>query len=493
LPTPTVTVIVIGWNGGRLLRECLLSLRDQTHPCKVIVVDNGSTDGSQDVVRREFPHVRLIENGRNLGFGEGNNIGMRAAMADGAEFVALLNQDARADRRWVEQLVRVAEADTTIGAVGSRMLLESHPGLLNGTGVLVNLSGCAWDRGFARADGPRWRQPTDIVAASGGAVLLRVEALRKVGLFDAEYFAYFEDLDLGVRFWEDGWRVVYSPDAEVTHHFSSTLGDESFGKLLLVQSNRWRFLLKHFPPGLLLRLRPILAADRVFADRLRMGAANVKLWMRVYLRALSFVPGAIAYRWQRRVSRERRERWWRLVERQVGYPPIQVPAIDYDVTENPAGASTDRILMGVNDRSLGRGWYPLVRPLPTTFAEPEGPALREFGRAAICHLRVAGAGAYVVQLHVSQRPEAEESRTVNVTCNGRAAGQGSVASRGRWQTLHVPVTLESDTATIELRVDDPWPAERSGSRLDCGLRVNEISVLRADSPFLRRPATAAAA
>ena len=493
MPTPTVTVIVIGWNGGGLLRECLVSLREQTYPCRVIVVDNGSTDGSQDIVRREFPEVRLIENARNLGFGEGNNIGMRAAMEEGVDYVALLNQDARADRRWVEALVRAAEADKTIGAVGSRMLLESHPGLLNGTGVLVNLSGCAWDRGFARADGAMWREPNEIVAASGGAVLLRVEALRRIGLFDADYFAYFEDLDLGVRLWEAGYRVVYAPDAEVVHHFSSTLGDESFGKLLLVHGNRWRFLLKHFPLGLLLRLRPILAADRVFADRLRMGAANVRLWMRVYLRALSFVPSAIAYRLRQRVSRAQRERWWRLVERQVGYPPIQVPAIDYDVANESSSASTDRILMGVNDRSLGRGWYPLVRPLPTTFNESEGPALREFGIAATCYLRVARAGAYVVQLHVSQRAEAKDARSLTVICNGKVAGQRTISANGRWLTVHVPVALESDTAAIELRVDDPLRGEISGSRLDSGLRVNEVSVLRADSPLLRRADTAVAA
>jgi len=493
VPTPTVTVIVIGWNGGRLLRDCLLSLREQTHPCRVIVVDNGSTDGSRDLLRREFPDVRLIENGCNLGFGEGNNIGMRVAMSEGADYVALLNQDARADRRWIEHLVRAAEADPTIGSVGSRMLLESHPGLLNGTGVLVNLSGCAWDRGFARADGPRWRRPTDIVAASGGAVLLRVDALRRIGLFDADYFAYFEDVDLGVRLWESGYRVVYCPDAEVTHHFSSTLGDESFGKLLLVHGNRWRFLLKHFPLGLLLRLRPIIAADRLFADRLRMGSANVKLWLRVYLRALSFVPGALAYRLRHRVSRERRERWWRLVERQVGYPPIQVPVIDYDVTDDASSASTDRILMGVNDRLLGRGWYPLVRPVPTTFTAPEGPALRAFGISAACFLRVAKPGAYVVQLHVSQAPESTEPRDVSVTCNGALVGRKSVSAGVLWQTLQFPVTLDSETAAIELRVEDPLRAEQTGSRLDSGLRVNEISVLAADSPFLRRSGTAAAA
>ena len=492
MPTPRVTVIVISWNGGAVLRECLVSLAGQTLPCRVIVVDNGSIDGSQAIVRG-FPGVQLIENGRNLGFGEGNNIGMRAAMADQADYIALLNQDARADRKWIEALVQTAEADSTIGAVGSRILLDSHPGLLNSTGVLVNLSGCAWDRGFARADGAMWRQPTEILAASGGAMLLRSEALRRTGLFDADYFAYFEDLDLGVRLWEAGYRVVYAPEAEVVHHFSSTLGDESFTKVLLVHSNRWRFMLKNFPVKQLARVRRILAADRQFADRLRMGGANVRLWLRVYLRVLAALPGALLYRLQHRVTRERRQRWWRLVDPAVGHPPISVPAVDYAVLDSASEASTDRVVMGVNDRALGRGWYPLVRPEPTTFKAAEGPALREFGVSATCFLRVAQPGAYIVQIHVAQRAEATEPREVSVTCNGRDTGRALVGTgRERWQTLHFAVTLASETVAIELRVEHPLRGDTSGERLDYGLQVNEISVLLDDSPLLR-PATAAAA
>ena len=493
MPTPTVTVIVISWNGGAVLRECLVSLREQTYACRVIVVDNGSGDGSQALVRRDFPEVQLIENGRNLGFGEGNNIGMRAAIAAGAEYIALLNQDARADRKWIEAMVQTAETDPTVGAVGSRMLLDSHPGLLNSTGVLVNLSGCAWDRGFARADGAMWRQPTEILAASGGAMLLRVDALRHAGLFDADYFAYFEDLDLGVRLWEAGYRVVYSPEAEVVHHFSSTLGDESFSKVLLVHSNRWRFILKNFPLRRFARLRVILAADRQFADRLRMGAANVRLWIRVYLRVLAAVPGAIRYRLHHRVTRELRQRWWRLVEPAVGHPPILVPVVDYVVLDSASEAWTERVVMGVNDRALGRGWYPLVRPEPTTFTEGEGPALREFGMSATCFLRVAQPGAHIVQLHVAQRPEDTEPRELSVACNGRPAGRALVwAGRERWQTLHFAVTVASEAVALELRVEHPLRGETSEARLDYGLQVNEISVLRDDSPMLR-PATAAAA
>jgi GT2 family glycosyltransferase len=491
LSTPAVTVIVISWNGGAVLRDCLVSLRAQTTACRVIVVDNGSTDGSQAVVAGEFPEMRLIENGRNLGFGEGNNVGMRAAMAEGARYVALLNQDARADAHWVEALLAAAESDPAIGAVGSRMLLESHPGLLNSTGVLLNLSGCAWDRGFARADGAAWRQPVEILAASGGAMLLRTDALRRTGLFDADYFAYFEDVDLGVRLWEDGYRVVYAPDAEVTHHFSLTLGDESFGKILLIQSNRWRFIAKNFPIGRFARVRSLFATDLHFASRLRMGRRNIKLWLKVYARALAMLPGAMAYRLTSRVSRERRQRWWRFVEPQVGYPQVQMPSIDYTVSEDPANAWTDRLIMGVNDRTLGRGWYPLVRPMATTFASAEGPALRAFGLAATCVLRVATPGRHVIQVHVAQPEDARAANELTVTCNGVAAGRAAVTASGRWQTLHFPVTLAADTALIELRVRDTGHGD-SAARLDYGLQVNEISVLRDDSPLLR-PVTVAAA
>lgn len=492
MSTPAATVIVISWNGGPVLRDCLVSLRAQTTACRVIVVDNGSTDGSQALVRTECPEVRLIENGRNLGFGEGNNVGMRAAMEEGATYVALLNQDARADTRWIEALVETAETDPSIGAVGSRILLESHPGLINSTGVLLNLSGCAWDRGFARADGAPWRQPAEILAASGGAMLLRTEALRRIGLFDADYFAYFEDLDLGVRLWEDGYRVVYCPEAEVTHHFSLTLGDESFGKILLIQSNRWRFIAKNFPIRRCARVRSLLATDVHFANRLRMGRANIKLWLKVYARALAMMPGAIGYRLRRRVSRERRQRWWRFVEPQVGYPQVGMPPVDYTISERPADAWTDRIVMGVNDRTLGRGWYPLVRPIPTTFAEAEGPALREFGLAATCVLRVARPGRHVIQVHIAQRPEATTVNELTVTCNGAVAGRATVGAGGRrWQTLHFPVTLAADTALVELRVKEPVRGD-AGARLDYGLQVNEISVLEDASPLLR-PETVVAA
>ena len=246
----------------------------------------------------------------------------------------------------------------------------------------------------------------------------------------------------------------------------------------------------NFPVRRFARIRTLLATDVHFANRLRMGRANIKLWLKVYARALAMLPGAIAYRLQSGVSRQQRQRWWRFVEPQVGYPQVGMPAIDYTVSEDPDEATTDRVVMGVNDQTLGRGWYPLVRPIPTTFAKAEGPALREFGLAATCVLRVARPGRHVIQLHVAQRADAK-SNELTVTCNGAVAGHATVVAGGRWQTLHFPVTLAGDTARIELRVRDAVRTD-AAAKLDYGLQVNEISVLADTSPLLR-PVTVAAA
>jgi hypothetical protein len=160
--------------------------------------------------------------------------------------------------------------------------------------------------------------------------------------------------------------------------------------------------------------------------------------------------------------------------------------------ETAADAWTDRVLMGVNDTALGQGWYPLVRPVPTTLAEPEGPALRDFGSSATCFLRVARPGPHVVQVHVTQRPDATGARDLRVTCDGEPVGHADIsAERRAWRTLQFPVTLASDTATVELHVERPLLREETGAKLDYGMRVNEVSVLAPDSPLLRRARAAA--
>lgn len=118
-----VYVVIVSWNGRRLLAACLDSLRRQTvRPAAIVVVDNGSTDGTPDIVRHQYPEVQLIENGHNLGFAAGSNVGLRHALAAGAEFVVLLNQDTEVEPRWLEELLKAAAMDARIAAVSSRIL-----------------------------------------------------------------------------------------------------------------------------------------------------------------------------------------------------------------------------------------------------------------------------------------------------------------------------------------------------------------------------------
>ncbi len=478
--SPAVYVVVLSWNGRNFLQTCLDSLRLQTYSERsIVVVDNGSTDDSQAFIRQHYPEVILIENACNLGFSAGNNVGMRFALQAGADYVVLLNQDTQVYPRWLEELVRVAEEDPQIGAVASRMFLYTHKTLLNSTGIDMNYAGLAWDRGFGRVDGAEWQRPTEVLGVTGGAMFLRAEALRRVGLFDPLYFAYYEDLDLSVRLWEAGYRLVYAPAARLHHKFSVTLGDESPRKNLLMQSNRWRFVLKNFSLRQLLRHGPALLVKegKFLVGRIRRSDfSRVWLRLRAYWRTATGILSILRYRW----SRGRRPHpWWRFVVPAYGNPDTFVPRLDFRFVETEAEASTNRLLIGVNDMALGEGWYPLTQ-------SGTGPAFRWFGRSATCFLRVSHPGSYILQLHLSHPLTALRPPRLQVFCNGQEVGHLQVETyRGEWWTVHFPAELEKTTAALRLVVENPILREESGAYADLGLKVNEVSLLPAGSVLVR--------
>ena len=168
---PAVYVVILSWNGREFLPACLDSVRLQTYRNRtVVVVDNGSTDGSQGFIQQQYPEVILIENGCNLGFSEGNNVGLRFALEAGADYVVLLNQDTKVETKWLEELVKLAEGDRWIGGVASHMRLFTHKTLVNSTGIEMNCAGSAWDRGFGRVDGTGYRWPIEVLGVTGGAM-----------------------------------------------------------------------------------------------------------------------------------------------------------------------------------------------------------------------------------------------------------------------------------------------------------------------------------
>jgi GT2 family glycosyltransferase len=243
--TPSVSVIVPNWNGLDFLDRCLRSLRGQTlSPSEVIVVDNGSTDGSTEFVERAYPEVVVLAQSRNLGFAGGVNAGIKAASGD---LVALLNNDAEADPDWLRHLVgRMAAVGPEVGVVTSK-IVAFDTGTIDSTGDFVDTYGRAVPRGRGEPDDGRYDQAVDVFSGSGGASLYRRAMLDRVGLFDEDFFAYYEDVDLGFRARLAGYRAVFEPAAVVRHHIGGTSGKlPGFGRYHILK-NVWFLYFKNMP------------------------------------------------------------------------------------------------------------------------------------------------------------------------------------------------------------------------------------------------------
>ena len=226
-PHPHVDCIVLNVNGRELLCETLDSVGAMTYPdFTVIVVDNGSTDGSQAAVREKYPGMKLIENGRNLGFGEGINEGIRYSLAQRAEWVLLLNNDIAVAPDMLSELMNVAVSDTSIGMLAPKIYYYSRPDTLWYAGGEINYwTGIVSHRGVGRKDCGQFEGVEDTAYITGCAMLIRREALEKVGMFDPVYSpGYTEDADLSTRAVRAGYRLVYVPGAKLWHKVSSFSG-----------------------------------------------------------------------------------------------------------------------------------------------------------------------------------------------------------------------------------------------------------------------------
>lgn len=217
----SICVVIPNWNGADLIRACLDALAGQSLDHRVIVVDNGSTDYSAEIVAQEYPDVRLIKLDRNYGFAGGVNRGIEAAISDGAEYVALLNNDAVADKDWLKYLVQAAESHPEAGIVTSKILDQTGQ-RFDSTGDFYSIYGLPFPRGRGQVDQGQYNKPEEVFAASGGASLYRSAILEQIGLFDEDFFAYYEDVDISFRAQLADWRVRYEPRAVVHHHTSST-------------------------------------------------------------------------------------------------------------------------------------------------------------------------------------------------------------------------------------------------------------------------------
>ena len=268
---PTVWIVVLNWNGRAFTAACLRSLRRLTYPrVRVIVVDNGSTDGSVESVRTEFPEVDVVPLERNIGFAAGNNVGIRKALDAGAVYVWLLNNDTEVDPDALSLLVAEAEKDPRIGILTpSVTTLSAHSGRgFTGTAVKDLRTDAAAVN----------RAPAGFVyrAVFGTAMLVRSGLFLTAGFLDERFFIYYEDDDFSIRAQKAGYLLVQVPQAKVLHAGSATMGSPqgvSPAKAYLKARNRILLVRKHAPARTKWTVvwRCVSAALNAFRDYRRRG------------------------------------------------------------------------------------------------------------------------------------------------------------------------------------------------------------------------------
>lgn len=216
-----VVVVIPNWNGEDFIAECLASLKEQSLKHDVIVVDNGSVDSSVNIIEASFSHVRVLRFDDNAGFAGGVNRGIRPALNEQYEYIALFNNDAFADKHWLSNLVQAAEKHPEAGIVtGKFMRMDKKH--VDSTGDCYSIWAMPFPRGRNEIDNGQYDTAEYVFSGTGGASLYRASMLEEIGLFDEEFFAYYEDVDISFRAQLYGWKVWYQPTAIAYHHVSGT-------------------------------------------------------------------------------------------------------------------------------------------------------------------------------------------------------------------------------------------------------------------------------
>ncbi len=250
------TVIILAWNGREYLEACLDAVLAQDYAnFGAMVVDNGSTDGSPELVADKYPEVKLLRNDRNLGFAAGNNAALEAVAGlpqeTGIDFVVLLNQDTVVHPGWLASLATTF-SDANIGIAGCKLLYPDgtvqHAGgyLYGPRGETGHIARHAGDENALGQGTDPSGKVTDVEFVTGAALAISRGALAKIGSLDKEFYpAYYEDVDWCFRARMAGYRVVYQPAAVVTHHESTTTDALSYERKQALNQGRLRFLFKH--------------------------------------------------------------------------------------------------------------------------------------------------------------------------------------------------------------------------------------------------------
>lgn len=295
---PLTYIVVLTWNGWNDTEECLRSLVPvAANGIRVLLVDNGSADGTPEKVRRAFPEVEVIENGNNLGFPGGNNVGIREALSKGANFVILLNNDTVVDKDFARELLSVAVQDKKVGMATSKIYFYDRPETIwFAGGDFSTWTGRSRHEGYGEVDRGQYDNAVEIGRPCGCSLLVTRAFLEDVGLLDEDLFLYGEEIDWALRARQKGYQSVLAPRSKVWHKWASgTGGAQSGNYLYYTVRNMLRVLNTHarigfFPLNALRNLLVVAGFSvSVFTMKVEKGSGLRNVWRgaRDYIRAVS--------------------------------------------------------------------------------------------------------------------------------------------------------------------------------------------------------------
>jgi len=250
---PLISIIILNWNGKKVIEACLNSVKKQSYKnLEVVVVDNASSDGSREFISKNFPEVKLITSRVNLGFDGGNNVGIKQAKG---EFLMMLNNDTLLTPNCIEELKNSIQKDKRFGACASKVLLDGGENLIDVAGLAICLDGMSIGRGRLE-NNDKFQEEEEVFFASDCACLYRREMIEDIRLpdeiYDEDFFAYADETDMGWRARLAGWRCIYNPKAIVYHCHSASTSNYSAFKAFLVERNRIWVAIKSFPLSIIL-------------------------------------------------------------------------------------------------------------------------------------------------------------------------------------------------------------------------------------------------
>src|SRR5258708_284544 len=216
-----VSIIIVNFNGGKVFRECLVSLKKISYSnYEIIIVDNSSTDGTEKLA--------TIRNKKNLGFVDGNNQGIKNAKG---KYILLLNNDTKVSKNFLNVLVDKMESDPEIGVLQPKIFMMDNPGFLDNAGSFITKIGFLRHWGFQKKDSSNFDTEREIFSAKGACMLIRKDLIDQIGLFDHDFFMYFEESDFCWRVWLCGYKVLFYPQTFIYHKIGFTIKRQNVSEL----------------------------------------------------------------------------------------------------------------------------------------------------------------------------------------------------------------------------------------------------------------------